>query len=130
MTRWLWVSKSPTIMALLWVFLIAIPRPVEAEELIGQGEWQSRLGGAMRGTWTATLERSGETLEGNIVLTGSPLFNGGVVTGTIEGDQVLLGVLTEGELRVTMLVDGDASTLFEGRRRDGGSFPVSVSRHA
>ncbi len=51
----------------------------------------------MRGTWTATLERSRGELRGSITLTGSPLFAGGGVTGTIEGEDVVLGVLTEGD---------------------------------
>jgi hypothetical protein len=40
-------------------------------------------------------------MEGSIALTGSPLFLGGEVSGTIEGEDVVLGVLTEGDHRAT-----------------------------
>jgi hypothetical protein len=67
----------------------------------GKGEWQSRSGDAIRGTWTVTLERSGAELSGTLALTGSLLFSGSKVSGTLENDQLMLGSLTEDEHQAT-----------------------------
>lgn len=86
-----------SVLLLTAVCAIGIRDAAIGEGLTGEGEWQSGLGDAMRGTWVATLSRSGTGVEGTISLTGSPLFAGGDVTGTVEGDEVVLGVITEGE---------------------------------
>lgn len=97
-----WMSafgKSATLTAAL-VSLVATS-PVYGEIVSGNGEWQSQSGAAMRGTWTVTLERSGSDLKGTIALTGSLLFSGGAVTGTLDGDQLMLGTVADGENQVT-----------------------------
>jgi hypothetical protein len=72
-----------------------------AEQLAGTGEWQSSSGGAMRGTWGTTLARSGSELRGTMMLTGSPLFSGSEVTGKMDGEEIVLGVVTEGDNEVS-----------------------------
>ncbi len=86
--------------------------PAVAADLAGNGEWRSRSGDAMRGTWSATLVRSGSEISGSIELTGSPLLAGGQVTGSMEGDELVLGVVAEGENEATFkgkLVGGSVS---------------------
>lgn len=51
-----------------------------------------------------------------------------VTPGHLES--VVVTALRAHAVRVTMLSDGDAFTLFEGRGDVEGSFPVSVSRRA
>lgn len=83
-----------------------------ADIFAGNGDWQSASGSAMRGTWTVTLERSGNDVKGNITLTGSMLFSGTQVTGTLDGDQIVLGVLADGRNQVSfsgMLKDEQVS---------------------
>lgn len=102
--RWRSISR-----VLVFTCLIAGASRANAGDLIGKGEWESSSGAAMRGTWTATLLRSGTNLAGDIALSGSPLFAGGEVSGTMEGDAVVLGVLTGGAYQATFkgnLTDG------------------------
>lgn len=94
------------------VCLLAVNGPAVAEDLAGNGEWRSRSGDAMRGAWSATLVRSESEIRGNIELTGSPLFSGGQVTGSMDGDELVLGVIAEGDNEATFrgkLVDGTVS---------------------
>jgi len=81
--------------------LCALNGPTRADMVLGNGEWQSQSGAAMRGTWSITLERSGDELKGKIALTGSMLFSGGDVTGTWDDNQVVLGTLADGEHQAT-----------------------------
>lgn len=67
-----------------------------AQELGGQGEWRSLSGEGIRGTWGVDLSQSGTDLHGAIKLTGSTLFTDGLVTGSIDGEQVVLGVMADG----------------------------------
>lgn len=104
-----WTRLALLIAYLCFIFLGAT---AYAQDLIGKGEWQSSSGNAMRGTWTATLIRSGGDMGGTITLKGSPLFAGGDVTGSIENDEVVLGVLAEGDHRAAFkgtLTDGKVS---------------------
>ncbi len=64
-------------------------------ELAGKGEWRSLSGDGIGGTWTATLTRRGERIEGALALDGSNVFRGGTVSGTIDGANIVLGVMTE-----------------------------------
>lgn len=65
-------------------------------KLSGSGEWQSLNGEAIRGKWTVTLSQSGDRLDGELTLSGSNVFSGGAVAGTIDGSSIMLGVLAEG----------------------------------
>jgi len=81
-------------------------------QLTGKGEWQSLSGDSIKGTWAVTLTRSGQRVEGNLDLTGSNVFSGGAVNGTIDGSNVVLGVMADGANQATFtgkLQDGSVS---------------------
>jgi hypothetical protein len=80
---------------------LAVSTAARAELVTGNGEWESRSSTAIRGTWTVALERSGSYVKGTVTLTGSPLFSGAQVSGTIDGDQVMFGTLVERENQLT-----------------------------
>lgn len=71
------------------------PAQVPEGALVGSGEWRSLVGEGIAGTWTVTLTRSGERVDGTLALRGSNVFSGGTVSGTVSDTQVVLGVLTE-----------------------------------
>jgi len=95
----LWRRSTNLVIASLC--LCALNGSARADMVLGNGEWQSQSGTAIRGTWSITLERSGDELKGKIALTGSMLFSGGDVTGTWDGNQVILGTLADGEYQAT-----------------------------
>lgn len=101
--------NAPVLVAgsLLLIVMSAVAR---GELVTGNGEWESRSSTAIRGTWTVALERSGNDVKGTVTLTGSPLFSGAEVSGTIEGDEVMFGTVVEHENRLTF-----SGTLTEGR---------------
>lgn len=83
-----------------------------ADQLVGQGEWQSLSGEGMRGTWSVELTRAGSRVEGTIKMTGSNVFTTSAVNGTIDGQQIVLGLMSEGTKQATFsgkLVDGSIS---------------------
>ncbi len=84
--------------------------PLRAQQLQGKGEWQSSASDMIKGTWSVTLVRAGGQVNGSLQLTGSNVFSGGAVTGTIDQSSVVLGVVA----------DGLASTTFAGKL-DGAS---------
>ena len=84
-----------------WLLVSFSNVPAGAQDLVGQGEWQSLSGEAMRGTWSVELSRSGTDLRGGIKVTGSNLFSGGTVTGTVDGQEVVLGVMADGVKQAT-----------------------------
>lgn len=51
----------------------------------------------MRGTWSISLSQSGESVRGTLSLSGSLLFSGAEVIGSIEGQEVMFGTVTDGE---------------------------------
>ena len=68
-----------------------------AEQLVGKGEWASgRSSDAIRGTWTADLQRDGGSIAGTLTLTGSNLVDRADVSGTIDERQIVLGVTAKG----------------------------------
>ncbi|MFI5397567.1 MAG: hypothetical protein ACHQ9S_18680 [Candidatus Binatia bacterium] len=70
---------------------------VDAQQLAGQGKWQSLLGGELiSGTWSLSLQRSAAKVTGTMQITGSDLLKTGAVTGTIDGSNVVLGVGSDG----------------------------------
>ncbi len=71
------------------------------QNITAKGEWQSLTGDSIRGTWVATLTRNGGRLEGNLDLTGSNVFSGGAVSGSIDGSNVMLGVMADGANQAT-----------------------------
>jgi hypothetical protein len=93
-------AKAATLV-ILSACLVMMSAPAPADLVSGNGEWQSNSGVAMRGTWTVALERSGSGLNGTLSMTGSLLFSGAKVTGTLDGDQIILGAVTDGEYQVT-----------------------------
>jgi hypothetical protein len=95
----------------LFCFLLsAFPHTADAQGFVGNGDWQSLKGEAIRGTWSVDLARTGTDLDGNIALTGSTLFLGGVVTGTIDAEQIVLGIMAEGVKQAAFRgrLDGDS----------------------
>lgn len=78
-------------------------------QLTGKGEWQSLSGDSINGTWAVTLAPRGHRVEGNLDLTGSNVFSGGAVNGTIDGSNVVLGVMADGANQAT----------FSGKLQDG-----------
>lgn len=99
--KWMSAFGKSVALVMTLVCLISVSGPARGEIVSGSGEWQSQSGAAMRGTWTVTLERSGTDVKGTITLTGSMLFSGAQVTGTLDGDQVMLGTLADGENQAT-----------------------------
>lgn len=81
-----------------------------ADELTGKGEWQSLSGKSIKGTWSVKLSQAGGSVQGNLDLTGSNVFSGGDVTGTVDASSIVLGVM----------VDGQKQAVFSGKL-DGGS---------
>lgn len=95
---------------LVSVFLAGWQTPAYAQGFVGKGDWQSLNGEAIRGTWSVDLAGTGADVRGSITLTGSTLFVGGTVTGTIDGQHVMLGVLSEGvkQASFTGRLDGES----------------------
>jgi hypothetical protein len=87
--------------ALLCVVLSTAGHTAEGQGFVGKGDWQSLNGEAIRGTWDVDLVQEGADVRGSIALTGSTLFAGGTVTGTIDGQSVVLGVMAEGVKQAT-----------------------------
>lgn len=104
--------SGAAIVALVLGFLLCsgAATSVRADLVTGSGEWESRSSVAIRGTWTVTLERTGEAVKGTIALTGSPLFSGSEVKGTLEEDQLMFGTVVEGPNEVQF-----SGTLTDGR---------------
>ena len=94
------VRKVP-ILLLGCLILLAVSTEARGELVTGNGEWESRSSAAIRGTWTVALEQSGSDVKGTVTLTGSPLFSGAEVRGTIDGDRVMFGTLVEHENQLT-----------------------------
>lgn len=91
---------------------MAVPPLAGAGQLVGKGEWQSLSGEGMRGTWSVELSSAGERVEGTIKMTGSNLFTTSAVSGSISGEQIVLGLMSEGTKQATFagkLVDGSIS---------------------
>lgn len=90
----------------------AVSAPASAEQLVGQGEWQSLSGEGIRGTWSVELTSAGERVEGTIKMTGSNVFTTSAVSGSIDGQKIVLGLMSEGTKQATFagkLVDGSIS---------------------
>jgi hypothetical protein len=108
-----------------------------AQDFVGEGKWYSRSGQTMGGTWTAALKQSDTEVSGEIQLTGSTLFGASSVTGTIDGQEIAFGMMSEGAQQVTFSgkFDGESVAgewslpamndrgVWEGtlRTREGGS---------
>lgn len=88
------IRKVETVVAIVIAGLL-LARPLSAEERTGKGEWQSLSSDAIRGTWTVSLTKSRTTVKGTLALTGSNVFAGGQVTGTLDASSVALGVVSE-----------------------------------
>jgi hypothetical protein len=82
-----------------------------AADLSGGGEWRSLRGESIRGTWSASLVRSGDGLRGTFDLDGSNVFRRGEVEGSISGEDVVLGIVAEGQEVAS----------FTGRLGEGGT---------
>jgi len=94
-------SRGPAIVWLVCFLISGLQSTAFAEGFVGKGEWQSLNGEAIRGTWSVDLARTGGDLLGSITLTGSTLFFGGTVDGTIDGENIVLGVMAEGVKQAT-----------------------------
>jgi hypothetical protein len=93
--------QNALVLAAGCLLLLIMSTPAGGELVTGNGEWESRSSTAIRGTWTVALERSGSDVKGTVTLTGSPLFSGAEVSGTIEGDQVMFGTVVDRENQLT-----------------------------
>lgn len=73
-----------------------------AGQLSGRGEWRSHFGDDfIRGRWTIQLQRYGTKLEGTMHLTGSNVLKSGTVHGSIDGQNVVLGLASDGVTAAT-----------------------------
>jgi hypothetical protein len=81
-----------------------------AQQLVGKGEWRSLTGEPIKGTWTATLARDGNRVQGNLDLTGSNVFSAGAVSGEIDALGITLGVMVDGAQQATFSgkLEGDS----------------------
>lgn len=91
------------------VMLGSLGSAVQAQQITGKGEWQSLSGDAIKGTWTVNLMRTGNHLEGSLDLSGSNVFTGGDVSGSIDAASIVLGVAVGGTQHATFSgkLDGD-----------------------
>ena len=104
------VKTYLVLLSLLLVSATCAGDPALGSELVsGNGEWQSNSGAAMRGTWNVSMTRSGEDLTGQLTLTGSLLFSGAAVRGSLDGDNVMFGAV----------IDGENQLVFNGTVSDG-----------
>jgi hypothetical protein len=99
------------VVSLVAALAIGTTGPIWASELLsGNGEWQSNSGAAMRGTWNVNMTRSGEDVTGQLTLTGSLLFSGAEVRGSLDGDNLMFGAVIDGENQLVF-----NGTVSEGR---------------
>jgi hypothetical protein len=103
-------SKHFSSLGVLLVLLLVVAAPTSAQQLRGEGEWQSLNAESVRGRWQVTLTRTGSELQGTIVLTGSNVLKKGPVAGTINGSDVVLGVMSDGARNATFAarIDGES----------------------
>jgi len=99
-----------TTMAVLGVLLLARAAGGEAA-LSGSGEWQSLKSESIGGKWTVSLTQTGERVDGELTLSGSNVFTGGKVSGTIDGASIVLGVMTEAGKSAAFTGKLDGATL-------------------
>jgi len=76
--------------------LLALCSAARAQQLAGRGEWESLSGDAIRGTWSVALQRSDTHVNGTMALTGSNVLKTASVSGTIEGQNIVLGLSSDG----------------------------------
>ena len=99
--------------AIVGLVVSLLAMPVSAQQLTGTGEWRSLSSDAIKGTWTAALEREGREVSGTLKLTGSNVFAGGAVSGDIDTSSIVLGVMVEEAKQATF------SGKLEGERISG-----------
>ena len=87
--------------------VLGLQAPAGAQQLTGRGKWQSLAGGELiSGTWSVSLKQSAGNITGTMQLTGSNLLKTSTVSGTIDGNNVVLGVGAS---------DSEASASFNGQ---------------
>ncbi len=103
-------TRRGTIWALALVLLGVAATAGSAQELTGKGEWHSVSSDLLGGTWTAALTRSGGGVIGTLTLSGSNMFSGGQVSGSIDASSIVFGVVAEGAQATTFSakLDGDS----------------------
>jgi hypothetical protein len=111
--------KAKMVLAATLVLIVAAPVGASAQELVGKGEWQSLSGEAIRGTWTAALVREGGEVTGTFKLTGSNVFTGGPVSGTLDASSIMLGIMVEGTKQATFGGKLDAGAIKGEWQSDG-----------
>jgi len=93
-------SRSMLTMVALGVSLMFQPSRGQevamAQQIVGRGDWQSLGGETIHGTWKVMLQRSGAHVDGTMELTGSNMLSTGSASGTIDGQNVVLGVSWNG----------------------------------
>jgi hypothetical protein len=89
------------VVTMMLAFLGALASASQAQQLVGQGEWRSLSGESLAGKWSVTLQRAGDRLDGSIGMTGSNLLSSAQVNGTIDGQHVMLGVMSDGAVLAT-----------------------------
>ncbi len=80
------------------------------QQLAGKGEWRSLSGDTIGGTWTASLTRTGNRVQGTLILGGSNVLSGGDVVGGIDTCSIMLGVVAAGARQAAFSgkLDGDS----------------------
>jgi hypothetical protein len=71
--------------------------PAICADISGSGLWRSQGADSIRGTWSATLKRTGDVVRGTFEIDGSNVFRRGAVEGTISNGQLVIGIVAEGE---------------------------------
>ena len=93
--------KLLRILVIMGLFFPSYLLAAETTALAGRGEWHSLGGDRIHGTWGVSLVRDGSQVSGNLSLSGSNVFTGGRVSGTISGSKLVFGVLSEDEKLAT-----------------------------
>ncbi len=82
-----------------------------AEQLVGKGEWKSLSGDVIGGSWAATIVQNAGGVNGSLTLTGSNVFAGGDVTGTVDAASIVLGLLNEQGKQATFSAKIDGTSI-------------------
>lgn len=99
------------VIAIVGMLALASISGAAERQLSGSGEWQSLTGEAIGGKWTVSLSQHGSAIAGELTLSGSNVFSGGNVRGTIDGSSIVLGVLAEGNKVASFSGKLDGATL-------------------
>jgi hypothetical protein len=89
--------NMPTVVGVAVGLLVVFAAVGGAQELRGQGQWQSLSGDEIKGKWQTMLVRHGDAVAGTISLTGSSAFKQAAVSGSITPQSIVLGTVQQDE---------------------------------